>query len=114
MTNHKHDCDKCRYLGQAKKNNKLYDFYICETLSFRTFIARYGDEPSEYSSNSLFICCELTDLDKIALMSGLELTKEEESRLLNVMLRMYKTSLTLNDYKENCILDLGENKFTRA
>ena len=42
---HKHDCDQCDYLGQYEGA----DLYFCGK-SLPTVIARYSDEPSDYTS----------------------------------------------------------------
>ncbi len=48
----KHDCEKCTYLGQSGK----YDLYVCSSRSniIDTVIARFGDNPGDYTSGLLF------------------------------------------------------------
>src|SRR5664279_4449235 len=81
---YRHDgCSCCKYLGTSV--NKGLDYYICDgenrisggTLS-RTFIARCGSSPADYASHPLFCGVELTNIDKIALYHGLDLTETEE------------------------------------
>jgi hypothetical protein len=45
-----HDCDKCHFLGTYKD----HDLYCCDGL-YRTHIARFSSEPSEYYSCSIYI-----------------------------------------------------------
>lgn len=39
-------CPNCQYLG----SDDTYDYYTCPQMGMRTYIARYGNEPWEYSS----------------------------------------------------------------
>lgn len=59
--NYEHDCDQCVFLGTGvksvydespKKAHKItvYDFYYCDKDGEQTVIARWGNEPYEYSS----------------------------------------------------------------
>jgi hypothetical protein len=100
MPKYKHDCTECKFLGTGKKYGLVFsdiDFYICGGNGLRTLIARYGDNGDEYTSSPLFICTTLTSLDQVALFNGLELTREEEVRLLKVLLRMYATGRSWED-----------------
>lgn len=84
-------------------NSVIYDFYTCEADGKempRSIIARHGNRPEEYQSVPLFGCAELTDLDKLALFRGLELTTIEEARLLSVLARMYRDKLNRGEYLE--------------
>jgi len=45
---HNHDCSKCVFIGFTER----YDVYFCTSVE-RTFILRFGDEPSDYISRSL-------------------------------------------------------------
>jgi len=107
-----HDCDSCKYLGTGTCSilgNKEYDFYICEHGDLgRTLIARYGSLGYEYMSGILFSCVELTPLDKVALYNNLELTEEEEGRLLRVFARMWKEKLTISDYQSMNVFGVGD------
>lgn len=48
---HKHDCDRCEFLGRYEYEGQTYDLYTCEQLiGGRTVIARYGDDGPEYTS----------------------------------------------------------------
>jgi hypothetical protein len=38
---HQHDCDRCRFLGQAEHGDKVYDLYICDD---GCTIARFGED----------------------------------------------------------------------
>jgi hypothetical protein len=60
---------------------------------------RNSDEPSDYASAPLFCCAELTELDKIALINGLELTEKEHKKLLEVFCSMWKNTLSMKDHK---------------
>ena len=104
---YKHDCDRCVYLGSGECNalgEGFFDFYTCTNPdNVRSFIARYGNEGSEYASTRLFSCVELTRLDKIALYSGLELTAEEEKGLLRCLATMWKETQTRPDYRDTSI-----------
>lgn len=42
----KHDCDKCRFLGQCIGGGHLVDLYVCGDA----LVARYSDEGSHYYS----------------------------------------------------------------
>lgn len=49
----KHDCDKCRFLGQTIGGRHISDLYVCDTSGpdmSPTLIARYGDDGPEYLS----------------------------------------------------------------
>lgn len=47
----KHDCTKCKFLGQTIGGMKLVDLYVCESHYFLpTLVARYGDDGPEYLS----------------------------------------------------------------
>lgn len=102
MPKYQHDCEKCKYLGTGTcpaLGEDEFDFYICTSSIGRSIIARYGSEGPEYTSGVLFGCEELTALDKVALISGLELLPEEEKRLLGVLARMWRAKLTNEDYR---------------
>jgi hypothetical protein len=71
-------------------------------------IARYGSEGPEYTSAPLFSCEMLTALDKVALFARLELLPEEEKRLLGVLARMWKSKLTIEDYRNLNIYGVGD------
>lgn len=102
MPKYQHDCDACKYLGtgicKVLGDGEL-DFYICNTSLGRSIIARYGSDGPEYISGALFCCVELTVLDKVALFAGLELEPDEKTRLLAVLSRMWKSTLSLEDYR---------------
>ena len=106
---YQHDCDACRFLGHgpcpilAKMRGdpeQTFDFYVCEAGRDRSFIARYGNKGSEYMSNGLFECAELTTLDKVALYNGLELTPDENERLLRVFASMYRERFSHKDARD--------------
>lgn len=98
-----HDCSKCQYLGTGKYNRLECDFYVCQEsnpFKTRTFIARFGNEGPDYSSNALFCCVALTSLDKFALYYGLDLTDTEKERLFQLLLNEVKYNLPLSFYTE--------------
>jgi hypothetical protein len=106
---YQHDCSSCRYLGsgqvpvlgeQMRKKDHVFDFYVCEGGRLRSFIARYGNEGSEHMSNALLGSAELSHLDLVALFNGLELTVEENERLLKRLTEMYRDKLSVRDYRE--------------
>lgn len=102
MPKFEHDCDRCTFLATGTYRGKKCDFYICndsDTLG-RTFIARYGSVPSQYSSGSLFICAELTDLDKFALFYGLTLTDKEKVRLYKLLLHQVYESMSFMFHRD--------------
>lgn len=45
---HTHDCHLCTYLGEFDYNGRRMDLYACRHTHYVDFIARYGDEGSEY------------------------------------------------------------------
>ena len=103
---YQHDCDSCRFLGHgpctilAKMHGdpkQEFDFYVCEGGRSRSFIARYGNRGSDYMSTGLLECVELTTLDKVALYNGLELTPDENTRLLRVFASMWKDKFNVRD-----------------
>ena len=49
---HKHDCDKCHFLGNFVSDKTTYDLYYCDGF-IATLIARYG-ENGAYSSGMIF------------------------------------------------------------
>ena len=103
MPKYQYDCDACKYLGTG--TCKLFgdgelDFYICKGSLGRSVIARFGSDGPEYISGPLFCCAELTPLDKMALFAGLELEPDEKDRLLSVLSRMWKSTLSLDDYRK--------------
>ena len=56
----KHDCDSCQPLGEYgyprhESPNTLFDLYYCPRCDEGSFIARYGNEGSEYESAPLNI-----------------------------------------------------------
>lgn len=87
----KHDCTNCKFLGHAKDQ----DWYSCknEMLGSRSIIARFGDDGIEYKSCSLFRCAELTSLERLALSLGLEITPEEERKMLKILLHQEKQKI---------------------
>jgi len=108
---YQHDCDACRHLGSGQvptlgemhgRRDHVFDFYVCESRSgdYRSFIARYGNERSEYMSNALLGSSELSHLDLVALWNGLELTVEENERLLLRLASMYRDKFSVKDYRE--------------
>ena len=52
----RHDCERCRFLGQTIGGGRLTDLYVCDRpgdIDKRlspSLIARYGDEGSHYYS----------------------------------------------------------------
>lgn len=103
MPKFQHDCKGCQYLLTGKcpiLGEGEFDFYICPGPTGRSIIARYGSECHEYVSGVLFGCVELTALDKVALFARLKLEPEEEKRLLGVFARMWRSKLTIEDYRE--------------
>lgn len=102
---YQHNCSDCTFIGtdNVGKGETVYDFYTCQADGSRlprSLIARYGNEPHEYTSGPLFCCGELTELDKLALYRGLELTKLEEKKLLSVLANMYQSGLSVKDYQK--------------
>ena len=53
---YRHDCERCRFLGQTIGGGKLHDLYVCERIGSDgherspSLIARYGDRGAEYYS----------------------------------------------------------------
>jgi hypothetical protein len=48
---YQHDCDKCKFLGQAMDDKEFCDLYYCpQGGHIPTVIARYGNEPEDYRS----------------------------------------------------------------
>lgn len=118
---YQHDCNSCRFLGSGPcaalgkmhgKEKHVFDFYICEGGRVRSFIARYGNRPSEYMSGGLFECVELTTLDRVALYNGLELLPDEHERLLRVFAAMYRDHFGFQDARDlitssECVFGAG-------
>lgn len=103
-----HDCKSCRFLGRGRvqilgqmlgKRDQRFDFYVCEGGRVRSFIARHGNRPEEYLSGGLLECTTLTKLDLVALFNGLELTVEENERLLRVLARERREKFSRKDYE---------------
>jgi hypothetical protein len=48
----KHDCNRCKFLGQTIGGKHVVDLYVCETSPERspTLVARYSDEGPDYAS----------------------------------------------------------------
>jgi len=59
MTQFKHDCPACTFLGSiVDRNERLCDLYVCvddHDPDGTSFIARYSDEGSDYISTSLIM-----------------------------------------------------------
>ncbi len=96
-----HDCDGCKFIGRHEYDGQECDFYICggEGDTWRTIIARYGNEGPNYTSGGLFICVGLTPLDKFALAAGIEITTDEQERLIKLLLRQDRDRWKPYDYK---------------
>lgn len=95
-----HDCDCCIFLGHAKGR----DWYSCsnsQSILGRSIIARFGDDGPDYSSCPLFCCHELTQIEKMALSLGLELTEAEEKKLFKILLKKEKEKLYIQYYPDN-------------
>ena len=100
MPKFEHDCAVCTYLATGEFNGRECDFYVCcDSRGDRSFVARYGSDGAQYSSVGLFECIELTTLDTFALLHGLELTADEERRLLRLLLNTHKAELTRDKRK---------------
>jgi len=41
-----HDCDQCKYAGSMFRENKTFDWYVCND----SVVARFGDDGPEYWS----------------------------------------------------------------
>lgn len=96
-----HDCNACKFYGQARYQNNNVDVYLCQTReNVRTIICRYGNDGPEYFSGGLFECVILTSLDKFALLHGIELTDTEKDRLLQVLLGENKARWAIRDYND--------------
>ena len=55
---YKHDCTKCRFLGQTIGGGRLTDLYICDPIPERspTLVARFSDdEPDYFSSDANYV-----------------------------------------------------------
>lgn len=50
---HRHDCDKCVFLGRYRNDAHTYDLYVCakDWLDGNEYVARYGVD-GEYLSGS--------------------------------------------------------------
>ena len=48
----KHDCARCKFLGQTIGGNKAVDLYYCDSMGGKltTLIARYGNDGPDYLS----------------------------------------------------------------
>ncbi len=57
---YKHDCRKCKYLGQHKE----YDLYHCYNCALEkgTVIARYGNDGWEYASTPILLIDQLPSI----------------------------------------------------
>lgn len=68
--NYTHDCNTCTYLGSTAS----YDLYV-HTEGWPTYIARWGDEGSEYlSGNPKYLDSEILNVaHKMAKIQGVEL-----------------------------------------
>lgn len=92
-----HDCNECKFLGHAKN----CDWYVCDKSDIlgRSIIARHGNKGYENASCALFVCVELTSLEKHALSLGLELTEKEEKKLLKILLRNVREKFSLDEVR---------------
>lgn len=72
---YKHDCDICTYLGQF---NGL-DLYVCradgDARILGTYVARYGDDGSEYTSGKWLVKTHpaICEAHRLATVQGLAL-----------------------------------------
>jgi len=57
-----HDCKDCSFLGTLNSPNETYDFYYCSD-ALPTYIARFGNEPIQYTSFPSSISASLKILD---------------------------------------------------
>ena len=94
---YKHNCERCKYLGTEVYLETTHDFYICalNPEATRLVVARYGDSSHEYMVNRLFVSEVLTDMDRLALFRGLELTDIENQKLFRVLAQMYRRGFTV-------------------
>lgn len=98
-----HDCDNCKFFGQATYQDKECDFYICTSVATneRSIIARYGSGGPEYSSSPFLGCVDLTRLDWFVLSRGIELTEEDKNKLIKVLLAARKDKLGMQGFREH-------------
>lgn len=120
MEKYQHDCGTCCFLGHGPAPilsvGKTFDFYVCTSGIGRSFIARFGNRPEEYMSGPLLGTAELSRLDLVALFNGLELTPEEDTRLLRRLADMYRSKLSVRDYEKfstgsRCVFGTGNALF---
>lgn len=54
LPKYKHDCDGCRYLGEVRQFNVVYDVYVCPSPIGRpVLVLRKSDAPEDYSAASV-------------------------------------------------------------
>lgn len=47
---YRHDCDACAFLGRYSHEGREADLYRCDRGPGLTYIARFSDEPADYTS----------------------------------------------------------------
>lgn len=94
---HQHDCDKCKFLGQATFNRKMCDWYVCDSASWRSLIARFGED-GDYYSSSLMGNMMLGPLVLRALGLGFELTDTEKDSALRAFYQDMKSKWGIKEY----------------
>jgi len=84
---HIHDCDSCTYLGTIRSQDRegeVADLYTCGNEESQTVIARYSDEPQDYTSVPLFILLSQTNYPMKDIARALSLVKMRD--LINKIL----------------------------
>lgn len=84
---HTHDCNDCIYLSTVVSHdrlNRVADLYTCGKDESQTVIARYSDEPQDYTSVPLFILLSQTNYPMKDIARALSLVKMRD--LINKIL----------------------------
>jgi hypothetical protein len=75
---YKHDCENCVFLGRCDVLASQRDLYFCKQAgTLPTVIARYSDEPSDFTSGLGSRMYELIEAEKRARDAGLLPTREK-------------------------------------
>lgn len=67
----KHDCDRCNFLGRHEETDS--DLYYCRQYhKVPTLVARYSDDPVDYSSGLSFVATmpEIAEANRLAVAAG--------------------------------------------
>jgi hypothetical protein len=74
----KHDCSGCKYLGTAKYDGKIADWYVCnEGLDLgASIIMRYSDDGPDYTSYPFEIFVRIINQGIFAMRQGSTFRRE--------------------------------------